>query len=165
MESGDLPGAARELSQAKQEVPRIAGALAAWSGAKRTAQAAAALEPVVADSAQAAGGPEAPNDSIARAQLRLAGGSGAGASAAEEHPSSPPPNGAPTAPLQLTGAWNGELMRQFFDSSSTGISAEAKKLLVDHEQVVEDRFRRDDVPAEYRDAVRTYFAALHQRGH
>lgn len=164
-ESGDLSGAGRELAQAKQELPKLSGALAAWSGARRTAQAAAALEPVIAESAASAGGPEAASDSIARTQLQMAGASGAGASSAEEHPAQPRPNGSPTAPLQLSGAWNGELMRQFFESSPNGVSAEAKKLLVEHEQVVEDRFRRDDVPAEYRDAVRTYFAALHQRGH
>ena len=41
---------------------------------------------------------------------------------------------------------------------------EAKRLLVDHDRVVEERFRRDEVPQEYEEAVRAYFAALHKKG-
>ena len=67
--------------------------------------------------------------------------------------------------LQLQGVWNGKVMRQFFeDGDSAKSGEEASQLLVEHEKVIEERFRHDEIPFEYRDAVKAYFAVLHQRG-
>jgi hypothetical protein len=164
LDGGDLQGAARAVTDARGALAPLGKPLARWAVAQRTEKAAAALEQVLGAAGAPAADPSTGNEALTHAQLQLSGSNGAGASAADDHPTQPPPRETPTAPLQLSGSWNGAVMRELFDSASPGLDDAAKKVLVDHEQVVEDRFRRDDVPAEYRDAVRSYFAALHQRG-
>ena len=48
-------------------------------------------------------------------------------------------------------------------TASAGASDEVKRML-EHDRVIEERFQRDEVPQEYEEAVRAYFAALHQKG-
>ena len=96
---------------------------------------------------------------------RGGGGTGAGSNSGSKvaDPSAPGPE--PGRELVVHGTWNGKVMRQLFDSSSGVIAGdEAKRMLVEHDRVVEERFRRDEVPQEYEAAVRAYFAALHGKG-
>ena len=96
---------------------------------------------------------------------RTTPGGGAGVQGVTEH--DPQPLSATAVKgeeLQVQGTWNGKVIRQLFESASSGqLTEQAKQLLIEHQRVVEDRFRRDDVPEEYHSYIRTYFTALNQK--
>jgi hypothetical protein len=98
-------------------------------------------------------------------ESRSGGDLNAGAQAVSEHGSTKLGSNEPSSSdLRIQGIWNGKAVRQLFESSSSATANdEARRLFVEHERVVEDRFRHDDVPGEYQEAVRAYFAALRQR--
>lgn len=185
LQGGNQAAAGKALADASQGLAPLRKPLAAFAAARRAEAVLAALRTAAAGTTGPATAAETANpfDQPPSSKLRVSPGDTPGVTSAKLTPFTPDgPVGASaargsderTAPspaetprgaeLQLHGAWNGKVVRQLFDNSgSGGASDDAKRLLVDHERVVEDRFLHDDVPSEYQEAVRAYFAALHQR--
>jgi hypothetical protein len=150
----DDAGAARALTDAKATLPALEHPLQVAAAAQKAAELTGALE-------RAVGGKLSDGEALSS----LSGALGAGASTSPAHPPAPaPPEEGPGPALQLTGVWNGAVMRELFAGGGTAPSDEARRLLVAHERVAEEHFRNDEIPSEYAEAVRAYFAGLHQRG-
>jgi hypothetical protein len=63
--------------------------------------------------------------------------------------------------LPVPAAISGKVLRELFESASkNATNQEIQQVVVAHRRVVEDRFRRDEIPEEYQAAVRAYFASL-----
>jgi hypothetical protein len=170
----DLPGAGKRLAAAKTALPALARPLAVSAAAERMAEVAQALERslgpglaegevVTALKTPRTGAAAAP--SLIAGQTSLTGTNGAGERSTAEHVNSAPPKpAAGDRQLQLAGVWNGRVLRDLFTDTGAAPSDEARRLLVEHERVAEERFLRDEIPGQYADAVRAYFAGLHERG-
>jgi hypothetical protein len=170
--SGDQPGAARHLQSATKDFPseKARQNLLTASAAGRAERAARSLQAAVgqtllpgsndarADNAPGGTG-AAPGATGAYERL---GSSGAGSQVASSHETAPFVPETTGHDVQVHGVWKGEVMQRLFNAPQLADSdVEAKRLLVDHERVIEDRFRRDEIPREYQDAVRAYFSSLH----
>jgi hypothetical protein len=179
---GNGSAAAQALARAGDRLGAINRSLMMFATTRQISQMLDVLERGVREgttaSAQAAagdanrapgdrGGPRSPAGAGSSPGTLSAGSGGiaAGEGPGEHNPGTPPTEGAAGEDLKIQGTWNGAVVRQLFQApGTTGASDEARRLLAEHERVAEDRFRHDDVPMEYQDAVRAYFAALHERG-
>jgi hypothetical protein len=170
--ASDQQGAALRLTDASSKLSALARPLATNAAIRRAQVTTQAIEQALRDTAPggAARASRAPEDSAAALQkAMLAAGvdsaTGAGAAAGEHAIGKTPDNDANGPSLNIPGKVRGQVMRQLFDANNTATaSEEVKKVLVAHDHVIEDRFRHDEVPLEYQDAVRAYFAALHAKG-
>ncbi len=168
--AGDQAAAGQQLSEVQKGVHALDKALASVAAMRKAEgtieRVTRALEGA-GETAEPSGLRAAGGDGTQTAPPELTDqGGGAGLSGQKDGRV----GGGPAAPsagpeLAVRGTWNGKVMRQFFDSSSSAAgSEEVKKLLVEHERVVTNRLDRDEIPLEYQEAVRAYFAALHQKG-
>jgi hypothetical protein len=175
--AGEQAAAGQVLGKALSKLDTLQKPLAALEAARRAARVVGALEQVAretdaakqAESMQSLAdeGSEEGGSSRLLGSLTAepTGAISASTASDTERVTAPAPDGAAKGgELQLSGNWNGRIIRQLFQSAPTASDAQAiRRVIVDHERVLEDRFRHDDVPPEYREAVRSYFAALHQK--
>jgi hypothetical protein len=172
----DPAASAQQLAAAKGLLPSLMKHLSAAGAAERAAQVSAALErslgpdaperEVVA-SLKAPHGPAAAGagQPLPSGQTSLLGQNGAGDGVVAEPRSAPPHTPSDQgSELRPAGVWNGRVLRELFTDSGSAPSDEVRRLLVEHERVAEQRFERDEIPGQYTDAVRAYFAGLHARG-
>lgn len=171
-QNGNQPGAAKMLADASPQLGTLDRAIEARSALQRAEAALQKLQetlnPDPSAPAQKSTGPSEPTPN-GKGTVSASSGRdaiSAGDQTVEERVLEPLlPAASDGADVSIKGIWNGKVMRSLFDSTDATTEGEAaKRILVDHERVVEDRFARDDIPLEYEDAIRTYFAAVHQKG-
>jgi hypothetical protein len=166
---GDVAAAGRALDGAAGKLDELKPELAAESTVRRADQMAALLERATRDPDDAASTLAQPNPSgnrIGAAPPGERGSSDRGAQAAAQHEKgAQPPESQGKNDLNIAGNWSGKVWRQLYESApSASASDELKTVFAEHRRVVEDRFRHDEVPEEYAEAVRIYFEQLNQRG-
>lgn len=173
MASGDQAGAAKHLQSATKDFPseKARQSLLTAAAAGRAERAASSLQAAVGQTLLPGSGSDgrgnnAQGDPGATAGVNGAferlGSSGAGAQAVAQHEAAPFAPQTTGPDVRVHGVWKGDVMQRLFNAPQSAESdVEAKQLLVDHERVIEDRFRRDEIPREYQDAVRAYFSSLH----
>jgi hypothetical protein len=171
----DAVAAAGELAMLKSHAAVFAQPLkrqAALNDAERTLRTLSqALTGAAADNPKQAGaGAGAGKEAQPREVTSDSSASGEAATAGEQaggdrFSSGKTPSPLGTNELAVKGVWKGRVMRQLFESpDGKAQSDEVKNLLIEHDRVAEERFRRDEIPPEYQDAVRAYFSALHRKG-
>jgi hypothetical protein len=170
--TGDRAAAARHLLAASPKMKALHGAMAARSLAERTTETLDLLARATRAEAEDLGrGPGSPARRPGEPPGMLASGAGAGGPDSSRGSSigtrpvgEPNEDGARGPELPIAGQWRGKVLRQLFESTSAKSPSDALRLaIVEHQRVVEDRFQHDEVPEEYQEAVRAYFALLSAR--
>ena len=93
------------------------------------------------------------------------GESGVGSSTAMAQRAGAKGSGVSGQDLAIVGEWSGKTMRELVAGATTGQGAPvAAQVVGAHQRVAEAALDRDDVPEEYRVAVRNYFEAIRLAG-
>lgn len=164
VKAGDLAGAARAMSAAAGRFESLRPALTERQAARATDRLAELLEHAARDLP----GDAAPGQSAAGQKLGEGGGESGSSDRGTEQGGARTPGERPEdnqgPALAIGASWHGKLFKQLIDSGSgAGRGDQLKESFAEHQRVVEDRFQHDEVPEEYAEAVRAYFAKLNER--
>jgi hypothetical protein len=167
--AGDLAGAARAMTEASSRFESLRPALAAREAAASADRLAQLLERAARDVGEKGKGEGEHGKTLSASLVGEAGESGSadrGTQKATEHAPGVRPEETNGPQLSIAAEWHGKLFKQVIDTAGAGGRADQlKESFAEHQRVVEDRFRHDEIPEEYAEAVRTYFAQLNQREH
>lgn len=191
---GDLTDAARALSEAAPKLPELARSLqreqlydgleSALRQVEKSTRSSvvdtpgAPLQPDTSpDTVAGTNDPSKPNGPLARSDKQIdptaqggevayQGTKGKGSfSVGHDQRQAPSEQTATGQDLAVVGQWSGKTIRELLSGAAVGSAAPVLSDVVGaHERVAETRLDREDVPEDYRLAVRNYFEAIRVAG-